>query len=99
MTETDNKKFVTVTIDIYCEWLSEAPEYRLYVNDELFADRTFRWNKEKYLQEVIPLHAPPGIYTITVEPLTEKLLKFEANNLQIEKGKAKRISDREFEIR
>jgi len=99
MSNLDNKKFVTVTLDIYCFWLNEAPSYRLYVNEELFADRTFRWKEDKYLQEVIPLHAEPGLYTIEIEHNDKHIVDFNANNLQIKKGNAVRISDREFEIK
>jgi len=99
MSDSNNKKFVKVTLDIRCFWLNHAPDYRLYVNDELFADRTFRWGKEKYLQEVINLHAPPGLYTIRVEHDSKHIVEFSAHNLQIVQGNAKKISDREFEIR
>lgn len=98
MTNQNNKKFIAVTIDIYCEWLSEAPQYRLYVNNELFTERTFSYNSDTYLQEIIQLHAFPGIYEIKVELLTEKFLNFTAKNLQIKKGHAKVIDDHKFEV-
>lgn len=99
MNNSDNRKFATVTLDIYCVWLNEAPNYRLYVNEELFADRTFRWDKNKYLQENIEIHGIPGLYTITIEHDEKHVVDFNACNLQIKRGKARRISDREFEIR
>jgi len=99
MNESDNRKFVTISLDIYCSWINEAPDYRLYVNGELFADRSFRWGKDKYLQEIIPLHAAPGLYTIEVEHNSKHIVDFNTSNLQIKKGKAVRISDHEFEIK
>lgn len=99
MINAENKKFVVVTLDIHCAWLGQPPEYRLYVNEELFSDRTFRWGKDKYLQEIIDLHAPAGLYTISIEYDEKHVIDFNATNLQISRGSARKISNREFEIR
>jgi len=98
MSEIINKRIVKVTLDIYCFWLNHAPDYRIYVNEELFVDRTFHWDKNKYLQENIVLNAPAGLYTIRVDHNSKHIVEFNANNLQIIRGNAKKISDREFEI-
>lgn len=98
MNQDTDKKFVIVTIDVHCEWLSHSPEYRVFVNGEMFADRTFRWDKNTYLQEVMCLEASAGIYTVNVECLGKPVLNFSAKNLQIEKGKARKLSDTEFEV-
>ena len=46
-----SKKFVRVLADVDCEWEGLMPSYRVYVNDELFAERTWRWT-DSYLEEM-----------------------------------------------
>jgi hypothetical protein len=59
-------KSVQVQYDVYCDWQGKPPSYRLYVNGELFTERTFTW-RDFYLEEVIPIDANPGNYTIRYE--------------------------------
>jgi len=59
---------VIVHCDVICEWQDAPPRYRLFVNNELFMERTFIW-PDHYLEEVIPIEAPPGIYQIRYELL------------------------------
>jgi hypothetical protein len=47
-------------------WKKQPPNYRIYVNDELFSERTWIWHEE-YLEEMLPIHAPPGEYTLRWE--------------------------------
>lgn len=98
MNDKNEKKFVKLSLDIYCFWLNEPPVYRIYINDELFCDRTYHWKEENYLQENFQIFAPPGLYTIKIENNDKHIVDFLAKNLQIKKGNAKKISDREFEI-
>ena len=60
------KQFVRVLCDVVCEWAGSQPVYRVYVDDELFAERTWRWNNE-YLEEMLQIEAEPGEYAITYE--------------------------------
>lgn len=70
-------KSVQVHCDVYCKWDGNDTRYRLYVNDELFTERSWIWNgKDYYLEEVIAIEAPPGLYKIKyelVEPCGSKL--------------------------
>lgn len=61
-----NTEFVTVLTDVYCTWTDTAPRYRVYVNDELFAERTWIWHNA-YLEEMLQIQAPPGQYIIRYE--------------------------------
>ena len=61
-----NKIFVRVLSDIDCDWEGLSPIYRLYVNDELFSERTWIW-PDNSLQEVIQVEGPPGEYTLRYE--------------------------------
>lgn len=59
-------EFVTVLTDVYCNWSDQHPRYRVYVNDELFAERTWIWTNT-YLEEMLQIKAPPGQYKICYE--------------------------------
>ncbi len=59
---------VIVTYDLDIAYTGENPVYRLYVNNELFTERTWIWQNE-YLSECITLEAPYGLYNIRYELL------------------------------
>jgi hypothetical protein len=52
--------------EVHCDWTGTPPVYRLYVNDELFTERTYIWNN-KYLEEVVSIEALPGDYVVRYE--------------------------------
>ena len=101
-----NKQFVKVLLDIHCEWTGTAPSYRVFVNDELFAERTFVW-QEQYLTEMLQISAEPGVYQVRVEPVlfdqseskTQNSSQFDIKNYQIEHGPAQWISNGILEIK
>ena len=64
--------FVQVDCDVDCEWDQESPRYRAYVNDELFAERTWIWQNE-YLRECLQISAPAGLYKIHYRLVDPKL--------------------------
>ena len=45
---------------------SKLPVYRLYVNDELMTERSWRWT-DCYLVEELQISAEPGTYTLRYE--------------------------------
>jgi hypothetical protein len=57
---------VQVQYDVFCDWQDSPPMYRLYVNNELFTERSFIW-QDQYLEEVIAIDAVPGDYVIQYE--------------------------------
>lgn len=59
-------EFVTVLTDVYCKWSEHPSRYRVYVNDELFGERTWIWTNT-YLEEMLQIKAPPGQYKIRYE--------------------------------
>lgn len=89
--------FVLATVDVYCERNGETPTYRLYVNGELFAERTWIWDGF-YLEENIQLSAPFGNYKIDVFLIDSKEAKLTVKNLNISEGQAIKISDNELMI-
>lgn len=60
------KQEVTVVYDVICDWNRRPPMYRLWVNDELFTERTYVWT-DRQLEETIAISAPPGDYRVRYE--------------------------------
>jgi hypothetical protein len=61
------KQYVRVVCNVACKWEGLPPVYRVYINEELFTERTWRWDDEYYLKEEIQIEAEPGEYTIRYE--------------------------------
>ena len=60
------RRSVIVRADVDIRWKKHPPNYRIYVDNELFSERTWIWH-EQYLEEIIPIYAPPGEYTLRWE--------------------------------
>ncbi len=83
-----NTKFVKVSFDIDCKWKKgTSPAYRVYVNDELFAERTWIW-RGYYLNEMLQISAAPGEYRVRVEAVQPIGGKFKTRNYQVAYGDA-----------
>lgn len=80
-------KFVRLVSDVYCDWEGLPPDYRVYVNDELFAERTWIWN-DCYLEETLQILAPAGRYHIRHELVQPCLASIEVRNARVEYGPA-----------
>lgn len=89
--------FVLAQFDIDCDWEGLPPVYRIYFNDELFAERTWHWT-DAYLQENLQVLAPPGLYQVRVEPVGPNLAHFRVANHQIEIGPGHWIDRNTLEI-
>jgi len=89
--------FVKAVFDLDCEWEGLPPSYRIYVSDELFAERTWRWTEE-YIEEMLQILASPGRYQIRLEPLQPTLARFQVANHKIEYGPARWIDAETLEI-
>lgn len=81
------KNFVKVVSDVFCDWEGLAPTYRVYVNQELFAERTWIWTDE-YLEEMLQIQADPGKYLITYELLSPNLAQLTVKNMRVVQGEA-----------
>jgi hypothetical protein len=91
-------QFVKALFDIDFEWTDIPPAYRVYVNDELFGERTYVWH-EQYLSEMLQILAVPGQYKIHIEQLNSESGKMRVWNQRIETGPAQWISDGILEIK
>jgi hypothetical protein len=94
-----NSSFVLITCDIHCtaESARKNPVYRLYVNDELFAERTWIW-QDSYLEELLQIQAPPGVYNIKLQNVTPSRGWTSMHNIQIKQGPAKLLHNKCVEI-
>lgn len=81
------KKFVRVVSDVHCDWEGPNPIYRVYVNDELFSERTWTW-EDAYLEELLQIEAEPGKYYIRYELVPPHLATLKVENTRVEEGPA-----------
>ena len=89
--------FVKAVFDIDCEWEGLNPAYRIYVNDELFTERTWTWT-DSYLEEILQIQAPPGQCRVRLEPVEPNLARFRISNHRIEYGPGRWIDNEYLEI-
>ena len=70
-------------VDVHAHWSDEPPVYRLFVNDEMFTERTFGWaSYQWYITEHICCDLDTGVHTLRLENLgTES--RFELDNFRI----------------
>lgn len=80
---------VQIQYDVFCDWQKSPPVYRLYVNNELFTERSFVWS-DRYLEEVIAIDAAPGDYEIQYELIGNGTLT--ATNPQVNHGSAEFVN-------
>ena len=80
-----NKQFVQIMADVHCRWEGLNPIYRLYVNDELFTERTWTWDN-CYLEETVPMEVEPGDYYLRWELVPPHLAHIEVTNMRATYG-------------
>jgi len=91
-------KFVRVLCDVRCEWDGDNPQYRVFVNQELFTERTWVWDSNRYLEEAIQLDAPLGRYKIRYELVPPTTSVIEMTNIRIDFGTARILRNNTVEI-
>lgn len=79
------KQFVRVLANINCEWEGLNPVYRVYVNDELFAERTWLWT-DSYLEEMLQVEAEPGEYNLRFELVPPHLAQLQVTDVRVDFG-------------
>ena len=92
-----NAEFVRAVFDLDCEWEGLPPVYRIYVNDELFAEREWRWT-DCYLEEILQIQAPPGRYNIRIDPVGPQIARFHASNHRVQHGPGSWLDHNMLEI-
>jgi len=91
------KEFVKVLMDIHCDWHDQAPGYRVFVNEELFSERTYIWT-DQYLTETLQIEAEPGLYHVRLEYLNAAQAVYSVQNRRTESGPGRWINDSTVEI-
>ena len=79
------RRSVMVCADVTVTWQGEPPNYRVYVGDELFTERTWIW-QEQYLQETLVVNAFPGKYNLRWELVPPAQGKIQVANVRIMHG-------------
>ena len=82
------KQFVRVLCDVDCDWSDTPPIYRVYVDDELFAERTWIWNDE-YLEEMLQIEAEPGEYNISYQLVNSSEATIRVTDMRVDFGPGK----------
>ena len=82
------KQYVRVVCNVACEWEGLPPIYRVYVNDELFTERTWIWRDDFYLREEIQIEAEPGDYNIRYELVPPNLAELSVTMPVVNYGSA-----------
>ena len=92
-----SKTYVRVLSNIDCDWEGIRPVYRLYVNDELFSERTWRWT-DNYLQEILQVSAEPGEYHLRYELVEPHLAQLRVGTLTADLGPVEIVNNTTFRI-
>lgn len=64
-----SKHAVIVQVSVECDTVGPAPSYRAWLDNELFAERTWRFEPHQYLEETWQIQARPGRYQLRYELL------------------------------
>ena len=88
------------TVQVLCDEYIKNPggysNYRVFVGDELFAERTWKWT-DQYLEEMLQIEADPGEYTITYQLVNAAAATLHINNMRVDHGTG-RIKDNMLRI-
>jgi hypothetical protein len=93
-----NRQSVVVRADVSVAWQGVPPNYRVYVGDEMFTERTWVW-QEQYLEERLVVNAPPGKYNLRWELVPPAQGKIEVTNIRIEHGAAHACIKKDSQLR
>ena len=91
-------KFVRVELDLAPKRVLEGDAYRVWVNDTLMTERSWRWNDRYYIKENIQLEVTPGDYKITVTGVKPCKSKFVYNNLKVVHGQGEIIDQQTLRV-
>ena len=91
----DKMAFCRVSFDLFCD-KGHDPRYRIYVNNELFTERTYIWKGTQYLRENLQINAEPGVYKIELEKIDPAKLKM--RNIRVDLGPAEILDSETFRI-
>ena len=74
-----------IEIDILCDWQTEPEAYRLYIDDDLYTERTYIWrNPHQWVREILVAELAPGKHTIKIQPVNSEFQGFKLSNFAID---------------
>ena len=76
--------------------LNGEPRYRLYINDELFSERCYRFESDMYLTEQLFVNKEAGTYRIRIESISD--FTYKLRNLRCQYGTAQVVNDEVFKL-
>ena len=85
---------VSVVCSVHAKIAEHPFRYRVYVDNELFTERTWSWPSGIYLEEMLLISAPPGVYPIKFELVDVKHGKIRTENYRTT-GPARMIVDQD----
>jgi len=63
-----------IEVDVYCEWQTEPEAYRLYIDNDLYTERTYIWrNPHNWVREILVAELEPGEHTIKIESVNKSI--------------------------
>ena len=89
---------VQFNFDLLCNWDQTPPVYRVYVNDELFTERTYTWGVDQYINENLSIDSPPGQYVVRIENVGNNECTFKIRNLSVDLGHAHVVDSKTIEV-
>lgn len=94
------EKFIRILLDLKVERIKNQgkPGYRLYINDELFTERNWRWPQTCRVEELLQIKAVPGKYKVRIEKYHPTKARFNISNMRVELGDARIIENDTIEI-
>jgi hypothetical protein len=73
-----------IEVDVLCDWQTDPQAYRLYINNDLYTERTYIWrNPNQWLREIIVAELEPGEHTLTLQPVNPNFPGFRLTNFAV----------------
>jgi len=95
-----SEKFIRILFDLKVERINNQgkPGYRLYINNELFTERNWRWPQTCIVEELLQIKAVPGKYKVRIEKCHPTKARFNISNMRVDLGDARIIENNTIEI-
>ena len=75
---------IRIEVDVLCDWQSEPQAYRLYIDNDLYTERTYIWhNPNQWVREIMVAELESGQHTIKLLPVNSKFSGFRLSNFAI----------------
>ena len=76
---------VEIVFDLRCYYVDRSPRYRIYVDNDLLAERTFTWPADRiYIEEHCLVNLSQGPHKVEVVNIDEEYGRFEIHNVKVD---------------